>query len=176
MEAHAIRPEDKDWIFMAWHVLLWAVLMSTGTCSGPAPAYADHQGDGHLAAMMYITGVTEAEDLDESTFDELTSYLSTPLAINYASVSRLTGSGLMSGYQIASLVDYRSRAGDVLSVAELAAIDGFGKEYAEALSHFISFESSEAPGRPSSSPDVISGSVTLKSSARRKENASTEYS
>ena len=122
MEAHAIRPEDKDWIFMAWHVLLWAVLMSTGTCSGPAPAYADHQGDGHLAAMMYITGVTEAEDLDESTFDELTSYLSTPLAINYASVSRLTGSGLMSGYQIASLVDYRSKAGDVLSVAELAAI------------------------------------------------------
>jgi len=69
-----------------------------------------------------------------------------PLPINMADRNRLVSSGLISSYQAASLLDYRTRHGDVLSAAELSAVDGFGLAFAMALSRFVSFSSVRQPG------------------------------
>ena len=149
-----------------WGGLLLILLLAVDMCSGH-PAYASE--DGWRRAMMYISGVSDVEDIDEYTAEEFSAFLTSPLKINMASVSRLTQSGLLSQYQTASLLDYRQRAGDILSLSELAAIDGFGEEYAKALSWFISLESSAAPGRSSAYAGRIGNSLVLRSSARKKE-------
>lgn len=100
-------------------------------------------------AVLYLTGAADLESLPEDERERWHRLEESPLAINLAGRGRLESSGLMSAYQIASLLDYRSRSGDILSISELAAVDGFGKETAEALSCFISLESSAMPGRTS---------------------------
>ncbi len=153
---------------------LW--LLSAGIMSGSLCMAAGPPSDEQLAAMMFIAGVTDAEELDESTVEEFSSYLSAPLPVNAATLSRLSGSGLFSQYQVASLLDYRSRSGDVLSMAELAAIDGFGKEYAAALSHFISLDSYALPGRSSAHQAGIRNSAVLRDGVRRREGERAESS
>ena len=104
------------------------------------------QDDGRMAAILYLTGAGSEEELDEQEMERFAALASDPLEINLASGSRMVSSGLLSRYQAASLMDYRSRNGDVLSVSELAAVDGFGEEYAKALGPFISFVSGALPG------------------------------
>ena len=95
-----------------------------------------------VSAILLITGAGTMEDLSESELERFDRYASRPLRLNLAPRSKLVSSGLMSTYQIASLEDYRSRYGDILSFTELAAVDGFGQEYARALSLFVSLEAS----------------------------------
>ena len=54
--------------------------------------------------------------------------------------------GLLSDYQIASLADYRSRSGDILSWEELALVDGFSREWVSVMRPFLSLTSSRLPG------------------------------
>ena len=105
------------------------------------------QSDERMRAILYLTGTDSEEELDEQEVERFAVLASHPLEINLASRSRMASSGLMSQYQVASLIDYRSRNGDVLSVSELAAVEGFGDEYAEALKPFISFVSNALPGQ-----------------------------
>lgn len=70
----------------------------------------------------------------------------------------------MSMYQIVSLLDYRARSGDVLSISELGAVDGFGKETAEALRWFISLESHSLPGKSSDYRTPVRNSLTINES------------
>ena len=84
------------------------------------------QTDDRMGAILYLCGAESEEELDEQEVERFSGFLSRPLEINIASRSRLLSSGLMSQYQVASLCDYRSRSGDILSVAELALVDGFG--------------------------------------------------
>ncbi len=105
------------------------------------------QDDGRMAAILYLTGAGSEEELDEQEMERFASLASDPLEINLVSGSRMVSSGLLSRYQAASLMDYRSRNGDVLSVSELAAVDGFGEDYANALKPFISFDSNTLPGQ-----------------------------
>ncbi len=105
------------------------------------------QDDGRMAAILYLTGAGSEEELDEQEMERFAAFASDPLEINLVSGSRMASSGLLSRYQAASLMDYRSRNGDVLSVSELAAVDGFGEDYANALKPFISFDSSTLPGQ-----------------------------
>ncbi len=104
------------------------------------------QTDDRMGAILYLCGAESEEELDEQEVERFSGFLSRPLEINIASRSRLLSSGLMSQYQVASLCDYRSRSGDILSVAELALVDGFGSGYANALKAFISFRSNRLPG------------------------------
>lgn len=94
--------------------------------------------------ILFLTGVSTMEDLDESTVERFESLRTHPLPLNSCGRSRLLSSGLLSRYQIASLLDYRSRCGDILSFTELAAVDGFGPDYATALKEFISLEPSHS--------------------------------
>ena len=109
-----------------------------------APAAA--QTDEVVRAALYLTGADSPESLDERLVDELESFRIRPLPINRASRSRLLESGLLTQYQIATLAEYRSLSGDVLSFAELERVDGFGKEAVAALRPFLSLESTRPPG------------------------------
>lgn len=97
-------------------------------------------------SVLAVTGAAELEDLDTSEYERFEHYLRHPLRINLLSRSRLLASGLLSPYQTASLLDYRSREGDILSLSELALVDGFGEEAAYGLAPFISLESVRNPG------------------------------
>ena len=119
-----------------------------------------------VSAVLLITGAGTMEDLSESEAERFERYASRPLCINLAPRSKLLSSGLMSAYQVASLEDYRSRCGDVLSFAELAAVDGFGREYAQALSQFVSLEASSGGG----SFTPVRGSAMVRGSTRSSVN------
>ena len=100
-------------------------------------------------AVLYLTGASDMESLSEEEADRWWRLSESPLPLNLAGRGRLEASGLLSAYQIASLLDYRSHSGDILSIAELSAVDGFGRETAEALSMFVTLESAALPGRSS---------------------------
>lgn len=99
-----------------------------------------------VRAALYLTGADSAEQLDETLLEELEGYRHRPLPVNRASRARMLESGLLSGYQVASLEDYRSVSGDILSFAELELVDGFGKEAVAVLRPFLSLESARVPG------------------------------
>ena len=104
------------------------------------------QTDDVLRAALYLTGADSPEQLDQSLLEELEALRSHPVPLNRASRARLLESGLLTPYQTATLGEYRSRSGDILSFAELEQVDGFGKEAVAALRPFLSLESDRAPG------------------------------
>ena len=124
------------------------------------------QSDERMKAMLYLSGADSEEELDEQEVERFAVLASRPLEINLASRSRMVSSGLMSQYQVASLMDYRSRNGDVLSVSELAAVDGFGEEYAEALKPFISFASNALPGQTEFESNRLAHEVLARSAVK----------
>lgn len=99
-----------------------------------------------LGAMLALSGAGSPEELSEYEAERFSRYAEHPLELNLASRSRLLSSGLLSAYQVAALEEYRKRYGDVLSLAELALVDGIGPSVAEALGFFVSFGSSLPPG------------------------------
>ena len=113
-------------------------------------ALAGHVSNGQqlpgIELIMRLEGVDSPEDLDPYDVERLESILNRPLRINHASLSKLKEAGLLSHYQAVSLIDYRSRHGDVLSYSELSAVDGFGADFVERIAPFISLESGSLPG------------------------------
>ena len=110
------------------------------------------------AAMLFLSGASSPEDLSETEIERFEQLSRHRLHLNSAGRSRLIACGLFSAYQIASLEDYRSRYGDILSFTELSAVDGFGEEYAEALSYFVSLENGRGQaGYPFQSEVLLHG-------------------
>ena len=110
------------------------------------PVMAQNRLD-EYGAIARLTGEDNPESIDQQMFEQLSQWLSHPLPLNHSSRSRLLSSGLFTPYQVASLIDCRERSGDILSLAELALIDGFSTETADALAPFITFRSDALPGR-----------------------------
>ena len=104
-------------------------------------------GPGFEDAVLFLSGASCIEELDESTLERYRALELRPLELNTASRSRLVSSGLMSAFQAASLLDARARSGDILSYTELGLLDGFSPEYADALRLFTTLSSSSAPGQ-----------------------------
>ena len=98
------------------------------------------------SAVLFLSGASSIEDLDETTIERYTALQMHPVELNFCSRSRLLSSGLMSAFQAASLIDWRERSGDILSYAELALVDGFSPDYAEALKPFTRLSASGSPG------------------------------
>lgn len=96
--------------------------------------------------ILLISGASTMEELDGSVLEKYEGLASHPVPVNTASRSRLLSCGLFSAFQVASLIDYRERCGDILSFAELAAVDGFSEAVAGALSRFVSLKSGRSPG------------------------------
>jgi hypothetical protein len=90
--------------------------------------------------VMRVMGADSPEDVDPEEFERLYDFIDHPLRINMVPESRLVASGLFTKYQAASLTDYRRRHGNVVSYAELAAVDGFGADVVSNLRRFISLE------------------------------------
>ena len=74
-----------------------------------------------IEVVMRFMGVDSPEELHAAEVERLEDFLDRPLRINMVATSRLASSGLLSPFQVASLADYRSRHGNVVSYAELAA-------------------------------------------------------
>ncbi len=99
-----------------------------------------------LDRIMKLTGYDTPEEIDEHEVERLSSFLDRPVRINLASASVLRSTGLFSAYQIASLLDYRRRHGDVLSYGELSLVDGFTEDMVRLLEPFISLAGGEVSG------------------------------
>lgn len=108
------------------------------------------EGSG-LESELFLSGAFSEEELDESVMEQFEHHRRHPLAINLSSRRELLASGLLSRYQVASLLDYKDRFGDILSISELALVDGFGQKSATALAPFISFRSISVPGTSAAS-------------------------
>ena len=92
---------------------------------------------GRLAEEAGIDGA-EAADYVEEIIDAYRKFLHSPLDLNMASRRELERAGFLGQYRIASLLDYRERFGDVLSLTELSNIPGFGEKYVAGIARFIS--------------------------------------
>ena len=117
-------------------------------------------------AVLNLVGLEDPEDIDAYEAERLADYLEHPLKINLEPLSRLVSSGLMSRYQAAALCDYRSRHGDVLSIGELSAIDGFGEAFASSLAPFISLYSDNMPGAGSAKEFRMENDLALRGSMK----------
>ena len=93
-----------------------------------------------VESVMRFLGVDSPEELDAAEVERLEDFLERPLRINMVPQSRLQASGLLTPYQVASLSDYRASHGNVMSYAELSAVDGFGPDVVQKLRPFISLE------------------------------------
>ena len=98
--------------------------------------------------ILALTGAAAIEELEEDEYERLYGLLTAPIPLNSVSASRLQTCGLFTRFQAASLADYRSRSGDILSVSELGLIDGFSRETAEALAPFLSLQPTGKAGMP----------------------------
>lgn len=97
-------------------------------------------------ASVFLSGGLCPEDMDEETTERLNHLAGHPIGINYASKSRLKECGLFSAFQIASLLEYRERSGDILSFGELSRLDGWNAEFVEALREYIDLGGAGAVG------------------------------
>ncbi len=113
-------------------------------------------------AMLTLSGASCTEELSDDEVQRYQDFVLHPLNLNLAGESRLRSSGLLSPFQIASLLEYRRESGDILSFAELGLIDGFSPDLAEALSFFVCLDASSPPGSLRSS--AFHNSLTLRGS------------
>lgn len=140
------------------HLLLTAALLF------PAfPAVSQNIND----AILSLTGASCTEELEGSEIERFEAFEEHPLKLNVSSRSKLMSSGLLTKFQVASLIDYRKRCGPVMSYAELALVDGFGNGSAEALKPFTELGAAAMPGAPGARG--FSGNLLVKGSAKHKE-------
>lgn len=113
-------------------ILLFLAVAACAAASFP-------QNHDWIDAAIHISGASSAEDLSSDELERYERLASHPVNINSADMRELTGSGIFSDYQAASIMDYRTRCGDMLSLAELSAVDGIGRKVAGCLAPFVSF-------------------------------------
>ncbi|MBO7585077.1 MAG: helix-hairpin-helix domain-containing protein, partial [Bacteroidales bacterium] len=118
-----------------------------------------------ISLLLLLTAAARAQDVPQSIEDVLEqiqdsesgsaseellqwyeSLLLNPLNINAASRSQLEELRLLSLFQIESLLEYREEYGAILSLSELAAVDGFNRDLVETLQPFISLEETVGGG------------------------------
>ncbi len=100
-----------------------------------------------LSQIMEFLGAGTEEELDPYDVEKLEDLVRNPLEINLATRSALDESGLFTPYQTASLKDYVSRHGDILSLNEMSLVDGFSPSIVAKLAPFISLEGGGIPGQ-----------------------------
>ena len=132
------------------------------------PTLVQAQSEVDVDRILALTGCTDPEELDEYEVDRLVQYISHPLKLNVASASGLRSSGLLSPYQVASLIDYRIRHGDVLSYHELSSVDGFNETFVRNLSPFVSLEGGTLRNGTSIA-DRVSNDIALKGGIKFSE-------
>ena len=103
---------------------------------------------GFQEALLTLSGASCVEELSEDEMQRYQSLAAHPVDLNHAGRGRLLATGLLTPYQVASLLDYRARTGDILSWSELALVDGFSAPFVEALQVFAVLDVQRVvPGR-----------------------------
>ena len=120
-------------------------------------------------AVLQITGASCVEELSEAELERFEALAAHPLDLNSAGRSRLLSSGLFTAFQVASLLDSRSRGGDILSWTELALTDGFSEPFTEALRCFCVLRPHSPPGQ--AVRNDVKQSAMLRGSVRRTGSA-----
>ncbi len=138
-------------------------------------SFLQAQSSDGIAQIKAFAGADSEEELDPYEVEKMQDYLSSPLRLNEASAARLLSSGLLTQYQVASFMDYTARSGAVLSLAELAAVDGFGQDFTDRLSPFISLGTSSLPGQPPGSVRKAHSDLSLKAGYRHTAGESDRY-
>lgn len=164
MELHLHRPPGRYKTMRLLKILAIAIIACT---EHHASVHA--QETAHIQSIVKLLGAEDAESLDEQELERMVHLMEHPLDINNAPRSKLIASGLFSRYQIASLDDYRSIHGDILSAAELATLEGFGEERALLLAPFITFKSHSLPGQVAKDTAKL-GQTFLTRTAMRTDN------
>lgn len=105
---------------------------------------------------LTISPIKEASDLyfetaSEDRLTQLQQLAENPLEINHCTAAELTASGLLSEFQVFSLLDYRQRHGGVLSAGELSLVPGFDMVVTNRLAPFISFRPADNPSKTKAS-------------------------
>lgn len=155
-----IFPDMKRFVAMLQCILLSAVVLVS-------------QDRDMEKAVLFLSGAASMEELDEEVMERFRSSSARPLRINVVPESRLVASGLFSRYQAASLTDYRKMNGDILSASELALVDGFNADLAEALRFFVSFDSYATPGRKGSGRSPVATETLSRASLRSQGGGET---
>ena len=119
--------------------------------------------------ILFISGASSMEEVGVEVMERFYGLRMRPIDINSCSKSRLLSSGLFTKYQVASLLDYKYNNGEVLSLNELALIDGFGHEFAKAVKPFIIIRSSSLPVGHLPTGGKISNYILAKCGFRSKE-------
>ena len=119
--------------------------------------------------IMRFLGAESPEEVGEDDAEMLASLLARPLRLNRVSLEQMLDSGLLDRYKAASLLDYRNRHGDVLSIFELSLVDGFSESFVRRLEPFISLESASPSGAQASEKSRMRAEMTLRSGARHNE-------
>ena len=149
-------------------VMVFLAVLAEMTCGAQRGRASGGSLDGthELEFIMRLSGCASPEEMEPDEIERLSALLSRPLRINMASERALAASGLFSRYQIASLSDYRSRHGDVMSYSELAAVDGFGEAFTAALAPFVSLESMVQSGSMGKSGGAVHSDAAIKAGTR----------
>lgn len=93
-------------------------------------------------AESYAEELSEETDIS-SVLNDLEYYSENQLNLNVATREQLERLHLLTSFQIESLIAYRQKVGQIYSVYELLAIEGFNVSLADDLGNFVAFD---APG------------------------------
>ena len=130
---------------------------------GLSSSVPDSSPSGFERSVLALSGASCMEELSAEEISRFERLARRPLDLNRCGRGALIASGLFSGYQAASLLEYRSRTGDIMSWSELALVDGFSVEFAGYLRPFVRIGSSSAPGPDVTRPAGLDGSAALSS-------------
>ncbi len=106
-------------------------------CMGDVALWGQDLPEG-IVRMLEIKS-EEGENDIESMMEMFYTLLSHPVDINAMTEADMEKMVVFSPFQIASLLDYRKEFGDIISLDELALIDGFGEVFVREISPFITF-------------------------------------
>ena len=120
-------PETDDGVLRNMLVLLFVA--AAADLSAQRPEFID--------AVRSLTGETDIESVDADQMEHFHYLYQHPVDVNKSTRASLESIGLLTPFQIASLIDYRDRHGYILSIVELAAVDGFTEESARRLEPFV---------------------------------------
>lgn len=119
------------------------------------------QEDMNVMHVLEFMGAEDVSEVDADEVERLARYLSRPLRLNGNRYQAIRESGLLTRYQIASLENYRNNHGDIMSLLELASVDGFNESFVTRLAPFITLESTSDPAKARLSGYRSSHEMTL---------------
>lgn len=89
-----------------------------------------------VPAILFFSGAADISEVPASEYEQFEHLHAHPCDVN-GDLRLLRESSLLTEYQCASLEDYRARNGNILSMAELAVVDGFNENLVNYLRPFV---------------------------------------